>query len=801
MMLSVLATEAAQGPEPEADPGGRFEQHLLTSRRLLSQGKPAAARSELEIARGLLPEVSALHARERATALDALIRLREGKLAEVDEILESLAPVVESKSAPLSLRVDFLEARAGVTYELGQHRQARRAFEELAKLAREAGQRRNELWFLNNAAASLAAEVSDQKGRAEVLARYRELLGRAEVADPRLLPALHGELGRLEGGAAGREHLERCLDLAKAADDRVRCLGGLAVELAPEAPGEARRRLGEAVELAHGSLAEQHNFWPLLYLWPDRMAVSWATAPRQQAIEECLEVLEGIEELRRRQQPGTIRAGFFSVWTEAYHWLAGRLLDVAPQSSASTTPDGAAPSRPSLELAFAVGERYRARVLSDSLEAADALSRDGGENPAEAPKFATLSEIEASLAEDEALLAYQVAPWTDLHGRFGGGSWLLAVHRSGTRAYRLDAAAKLEYGVRSYLGMLGQRDGSEAVLAETLYHLLLAPALADLPEGVGKLILVPDGELHLLPFSTLRETREGPPLALRFELSSVPSATLWRRWRTAGRGADAAALIFADPYPFSSGAGASVGSSGGLRIREELSPLPQAREEARAVAREVGSGSELRTGEEAAEHLLKTTPLARFGLLHLAVHAVVDTVHPERSAVHLAAGQGEDGRLEPREIVELGLRGQLVVLSACSSARGPVVRGEGVMSLARAFFQSGAATVVASLWPLEDREARIFFEDFYHHLAQGRSIRQALRLTQEARLKAGEPARAWAGVVVLGDGARTPLPGRRPPLWLWAAVAGLAAAGGLTAGGIFWRLATRRQPLAGPWLS
>jgi len=128
-----------------------------------------------------------------------------------------------------------------------------------------------------------------------------------------------------------------------------------------------------------------------------------------------------------------------------------------------------------------------------------------------------------------------------------------------------------------------------------------------------------------------------------------------------------------------------------------------------------------------------------------------------------------------------------VVLSACSSNTGALLRGEGVMSLARAFFQAGAHTVVASLWRLRDDEAADFFDRFYRHLGQGASVSGALQAAQRDLIAAGAPAAAWAGIVVLGDGDMVPLPGGRKgiavPWWAW--VAGIAALAGLAGIALF----------------
>ena len=191
------------------------------------------------------------------------------------------------------------------------------------------------------------------------------------------------------------------------------------------------------------------------------------------------------------------------------------------------------------------------------------------------------------------------------------------------------------------------------------------------------------------------------------------------------------------------------------------------------------AGSRILAGAEATERFLKTADLTQFEILHLAAHAVHDEQHPDRSAVLVAAGgDAEDGLLQIREIVDLRLDGRVVVLAACRSASGALWRGEGVMGLARAFFQSGANAVVGSLWPLRDQEAAAFFEDFYRHLADGTSVGAALAQAQRDRMRAAAPPAAWAGLVALGDGSLVPFPGGRvapAPRGRWALAASVLA--------------------------
>jgi CHAT domain-containing protein len=175
--------------------------------------------------------------------------------------------------------------------------------------------------------------------------------------------------------------------------------------------------------------------------------------------------------------------------------------------------------------------------------------------------------------------------------------------------------------------------------------------------------------------------------------------------------------------------------------------------------RRLRNGSELWLAADASEHALKAAPLSQFGILHFAAHAVVDDERKERSAVLLAPGSdSEDGLLQLREVIELPLEGRLVVLSSCRSARGLILRGEGVVGFGRAFLQAGSHAVVGGLWPLRDDDAALLFDAFYRSIGEGARVSAALRAAQREAIRDGRPAAAWAGLVVIGDGSLAPVP-------------------------------------------
>ncbi|MGZ6098345.1 MAG: CHAT domain-containing protein, partial [Myxococcaceae bacterium] len=212
-----------------------------------------------------------------------------------------------------------------------------------------------------------------------------------------------------------------------------------------------------------------------------------------------------------------------------------------------------------------------------------------------------------------------------------------------------------------------------------------------------------------------------------------------------------------------------------------LESLELSRREAEVALAAFPEGGELRMGQPASESFLKSARLDGVSLLHLATHAVVDERDPERAAVVLAPGSaGEDGRLEPREIARLPLTGKTVVLAGCETSAGPVYRGEGVMSLARAFFSAGATTVVGTLDRARDDEASVFFTAMYRALGRGVSIGEAVTAAKREGIRRGDPPAAWADVVLLGDSRARPRADEGPgafPLVLAGVVVAFAGLG------------------------
>jgi tetratricopeptide (TPR) repeat protein len=277
----------------------------------------------------------------------------------------------------------------------------------------------------------------------------------------------------------------------------------------------------------------------------------------------------------------------------------------------------------------------------------------------------------------------------------------------------------------------GQIDVSRSQLdtdaAARLYQALIEPA-AELLDGRQRITVIPDGSLHYLPFDALL-TGEDEGSGFMVERYEIDIARSIEGERGPSRGFRSV-LVMATSAP-------------GLDAQKEADAVSRAAE---PMAATVLAGS--RATEEA---LSARAP--GFSILHIAGHARANQLNPDFGYVRLHASEISDGRLDAGEIRELSLSGvDLVVLSACGTAGGRLLLGEGVMSLGRAFLQAGAARVVGSLWPVGPLTVPLM-ESFYGGLSQGESAAAALRTAKLELLSSRDASPLhWAAFILISPG-------------------------------------------------
>jgi CHAT domain len=195
-----------------------------------------------------------------------------------------------------------------------------------------------------------------------------------------------------------------------------------------------------------------------------------------------------------------------------------------------------------------------------------------------------------------------------------------------------------------------------------------------------------------------------------------------------------------------------------------FAPLPESEKEAQTLASEVYGveASTVRVGNAAREATVKAE-LGKYHILHFATHGVLENENPLYSYIVLAQGtdSNEDGLLEAWELMEMELKAELAVLSACDTARGRVGDGEGIIGMTWALFVAGVPTTVASQWKVPSDSTTKLMVDFHKNLVEfksGRKVSKAEAWQQAALAMINDPRFRmkpyyWAGFVVLGDGA------------------------------------------------
>ena len=397
------------------------------------------------------------------------------------------------------------------------------------------------------------------------------------------------------------------------------------------------------------------------------------------------------------------------------------------------------------------------------------------------PRLWTVRELQRQVLQPgEALLIFFL-------GRRSSAAWVVTRDRVEVRT--LPSRAALEPAVRDYLRVLARPSAGDArEQVASVSRLLDLDAIAALVPDETRLFVIPHGVLHYVPVEALVGA-DGRHLVERFTVSYAPSASSLAYLRGRGGRREPGSLIaVGDPV-----AGAAP-SAGERAVRMEalsrLKRLPHSGRELRRIA-SLLAGPGVFDRERATEERLQQMDLSGASILHFATHGVIDEARPERSGLALtAAPPGGDGLLQMREIYRLRLRAALVTLSACETALGTDVTGEGVVGLSRAFFYAGADSVLASLWSVGDASTADWMVHFYERIRAGQPLDRAARDAKLAFLRGDARFRHpyyWAPFVLTGHASVVapvrPAAGWRPRLMgtiaaavvLAAVVAGVAA--------------------------
>jgi len=365
-----------------------------------------------------------------------------------------------------------------------------------------------------------------------------------------------------------------------------------------------------------------------------------------------------------------------------------------------------------------------------------------------------------ALSDDQVLLDYYLGEKE---------SYCFLIGQDTYQIIKLPSEKEIENSIKLYIKLLSD----SSIDAEDLYSAgykigtMLIPPLKNLPMQITSLSIIPDGLLNYLPFETLvfedqKDKGRRKYLVEDFSISYAPSITAFYKFKKMLplNNYKKELLVFGNPY---------YDSSEQKRVRSltfflngqpsaegfKLPPLPYSQQEAKEISRLFSrSKADLFLKKKATEENLKALWLRDYRILHFACHGLISENYPQRSCLVLSLlpGTREDGFLTVREIYNLKLKAELVVLSACETSRGALEKVEGIIGLPRVFLLSGSRAVVSSLWSVNDRATQKFMKDFYSFLLNGDAKDEALRKAKIKMIKSGRShPYYWAAFVLIGN--------------------------------------------------
>jgi len=601
---------------------------------------------------------------------------------------------------------------------LGENDRARERFQAALAVSRQGRDRDDEAAILN-ALGSLALDEGRPGAALQPLAAALALRSpgsRGWAVSLTSLGVAYRQLDRLD--EARRLYAEAVPIFHRVGDAReeARALGNLArLEATTRHDTAALDHFDRALGLLRG-LADPLTLARVLEgkAWVSRRQGDFAAARR--LIESAL---AAVEQHRLSQASYDTRADFFAAQQGLYDFLVDLLM-----AEHRAPDDGYAAA------ALEVSERSLARSLLDRLAANGPDRRQ--------PRPARAVQIQRDLLDrDTLLLEYRLGETR---------SFLWAVTPGSLSSVELPARAEVERVVRRACDLLArsrsrQAEVSAGIELARLSRLLLDPVARLLP---GKrLVVVGDGALQSLPFAALPEPGGGEPLIARHEVVSLPSISVLGALRreAGGRSPTPRTLwVLADP-DFGRG----------------FEPLPHTREESAAIQELVPASRRFAvSGREASRAAVLGGSLRDYRFLHFATHGSFAAADPRLvlAQVDPHGRPAPNGFLHLADIYQLSLRADLVVLSACQSALGREVRGEGMMGMTRGFFYAGAERVLVSLWNVNDRATAELMRDFYGGmLREGLTPAAALWQAQE-RIRSQRRWRSpyyWAAFTLQGE--------------------------------------------------
>lgn len=376
------------------------------------------------------------------------------------------------------------------------------------------------------------------------------------------------------------------------------------------------------------------------------------------------------------------------------------------------------------------------------------------------PQPASLKEIQQMLDADTLLLEYSLG-----YER----SYLWVVSQNSIKTFQLPKQEVIEAAARRFYEAVKDETATEKAdsAAKDLSKLIIDPVADEL--GNKRLLIVADGALQYVPFAALpnpkskSQSRKSEnsllPLIINHEIVYLPSASVLSLLRNeAGERKTTKVLaVLADPVfdvddprvkkesasksspESSSKLNGTVRNFGFKNNNFLISRLPGTRREAAEIIALIPESDRMQALDfKASRVTAMSEELSQYRIIHLATHGILNSEHPELSGIVFSLvdekGKPQDGFLRLHEIFNLKLSADLIVLSACQTALGKDVKGEGLVGLTRGFMYAGALRVAASLWEVDDKATSELMKFFYQNMLGEKKLRPAAAL-REAQIE------------------------------------------------------------------
>jgi len=445
--------------------------------------------------------------------------------------------------------------------------------------------------------------------------------------------------------------------------------------LAQKQPEKARDLYRQLTTRSFGTDTGYYRMWA----WDGVAQSEAALGNRQAAADAAQRALADVDSVRARFRSEEFKMGLFSDVQAIFDRAIALYSDVDQPAQA-----------------FGVSERSRSRALLDAVR---------GRGKVSAMEVATvdLPALQKTLAADERIVEFHSLPdrlqvWVVSSGDIRSQAIpikredlndLVEVFRNSVVRGRRNAITNADKLGAALVGPLGLQPGQ-------------------------RLIVVPHGALHYLPFQALRV--DGRYLIETHPVSVAPSASIATQLAQRNTRVNATLLAFGNP-----------------RIADKYD-LPGAESEVKRLA-QAFPRNDLYLGAQATKTQFAQAAV-RSPIVHVAAHAEADQVDPLYSRILLANEDGKENFLEAHEILELPMQGTaLVTLSACESGLGRIAKGDEVLGFPRSFLSAGTSALIASLWPVSDDATAILMTTLYGELAKGSDVQRAMQAGQLAVLR------------------------------------------------------------------